>query len=174
MNFVIKLSKLCNLRCTYCYEYEELANKDRMSLENLDFFFKNLAPYLQQKSVKTPVKFILHGGEPLLLPDSYLQSLRDIQKKYLEPAGIIYQNLLQTNLTKLTDEKLKILQSLNIKLGVSLDVFGDQRVDISGKLSQDKVLDNLQRLLDAKVPFGAIAVLHALNIDRVLQHSGQS
>jgi len=32
----MKLSKLCNLRCTYCYEYEELAQKARMPLEGID------------------------------------------------------------------------------------------------------------------------------------------
>jgi len=38
MHFVLKLSKLCNLRCTYCYEYDELAVKDRMPREGLEFF----------------------------------------------------------------------------------------------------------------------------------------
>jgi len=35
MFFVMKVSKLCNLRCTYCYEYDELANRERMSLDQL-------------------------------------------------------------------------------------------------------------------------------------------
>ena len=33
--FVMKISKYCNLRCTYCYEYNELGNKERMSLDHI-------------------------------------------------------------------------------------------------------------------------------------------
>ena len=82
MHFVMKLSKLCNLRCNYCYEYEELDNKERMPLEGLDFFFRNLAIYLKSQPVENRVvNFILHGGEALLLPHSYLRAFREIQKK---------------------------------------------------------------------------------------------
>lgn len=168
MHFVIKLSKLCNLRCTYCYEYDELGNKERMSLENLEFFFKHLGPYLAEQTLTSPVRFVLHGGEPLLLPHHYLRAFRDLQRRYLDPMGLTYQNVLQTNLVKVSDRTLDLLQELDIRLGVSLDVFGDQRVDITGKPSQDRVLENLQHLIDRQIPFGAIAVLHALNLDRAV------
>jgi sulfatase maturation enzyme AslB (radical SAM superfamily) len=32
LEFVVKLSKYCNLRCSYCYEFEDLHKKDRMNL----------------------------------------------------------------------------------------------------------------------------------------------
>ena len=32
INWVVKASKLCNLRCRYCYEWNELAKPDRISL----------------------------------------------------------------------------------------------------------------------------------------------
>jgi uncharacterized protein len=31
--WVVKLSKLCNMRCSYCYEWNELGNPARMSPE---------------------------------------------------------------------------------------------------------------------------------------------
>ncbi|MGY6530624.1 MAG: radical SAM protein [Cyanobacterium sp.] len=169
MHFVIKLSKLCNLRCTYCYEYEELANKERMPLEGLDFFFRNLVPYLESKPehLRRP-HFVLHGGEALLLPHSYLRSFRDLQRKYLDPAGIKYSNGVQSNLVKVSDATLDLLEELEITLGISFDVFGNQRVDLKGQDSQDRVLDNLQRLIDRNIPFGAIMVLHKGNIDHIL------
>jgi len=169
MHFVIKLSKLCNLRCTYCYEYEELSNKERMPLEGLDFFFRNLVTYIESKPehLRTP-HFILHGGEALLLPHSYLRSFRDLQRKYLDAAGIKYSNGVQSNLVKISDATLDLLEELEISLGISFDVFGDQRVDIKGQDSQDRVLDNLQRVIDRNIPFGAIMVLHGGNIDHVL------
>jgi uncharacterized protein len=168
MHFVMKLSKLCNLRCTYCYEYEELGNKDRMPMEGLAYFFRNLADYLQAQPERTPLHFILHGGEALLLPHSYLREFRNLQRQYLDQAGIEYTVAVQSNLVKLSDATLDLLAEEEISLGISFDVFGDQRVDIKGSNSQDAVLENMQRLIDRRIPFGAIAVLHSLNIDHVV------
>ncbi|AUC61010.1 uncharacterized protein AA637_07525 [Cyanobacterium sp. HL-69] len=169
MHFVMKLSKLCNLRCNYCYEYEELDNKERMPLEGLDFFFRNLAIYLKSQPVENRVvNFILHGGEALLLPHSYLRAFREIQKKYLDSAGLEYTNGVQSNLVQISDATLDLLEELEISLGMSFDVFGNQRIDIKGKDSQDRVLDNMQRLIDRNIPFAAIMVLHGANINHVL------
>ena len=40
--FVVKISKFCNLRCSYCYEFEELGQRRRMSLADLHAFFTNV------------------------------------------------------------------------------------------------------------------------------------
>ena len=168
MYFVIKLSKLCNLRCNYCYEYEELANKERMSLQQLEYFFSHVADYLLNHPSPNVPEFVFHGGEPLLLPHQYFRDICSLQEKYLDRVGINYRNSLQTNLFKISDSTLDLLQELNISLGVSFDVFGKQRVDIKGKDSQESVIPNLQRLIDRKINFGIITVLHAENIDYVL------
>jgi len=172
MHFVLKLSKLCNLRCTYCYEYDELAVKDRMPREGLEFFIAGVADFaLQQRARGLPpseFRFVFHGGEPLLLPDEYLAALRDYQCKFLDPHNIPYGNILQTNLFRVSKSKIELLKSLGIRLGVSVDVFGDQRVTLSGSDSQDRVLDNLQMLNDIgylnNPGVGAISVLHKGNI----------
>ena len=168
MHFVMKLSKLCNLRCTYCYEYDELGNKERMPLEGLAYFFRNLADYLKNHPQSSPLHFILHGGEALLLPHSYLREFRNLQRQYLDTAGIEYTTAVQSNLVKISERTLDFLAEEKISLGISFDVFGDQRVDIKGHNSQEAVLENMQRLIDRKIPFGAIAVLHRLNIDYVV------
>ena len=165
----MKLSKLCNLRCTYCYEYEELSNKERMPLDGLEYFFKGLSQYIVNRKDCIPISLILHGGEALLLPDNYLRAFCALQKKYLDSNGIVYKTLVQSNLFKVSDKTLDLIKELNISLGISLDVFGEQRVDIAGRESQEKVLDNLQRLLDRNVPFGGISVLHALNVDKAVK-----
>ncbi|AFZ47672.1 Radical SAM domain protein [Cyanobacterium stanieri PCC 7202] len=166
MYFVIKLSKLCNLRCEYCYEYDELGNKEKMSLEQLESFFAHVADYFQQQEFSP--EFVFHGGEPLLLPEHYFRDFCSLQEKYLTQRGISFRNSLQTNLVHLSDRTLDLLEELNISLGVSFDVFGGQRIDIKGKDSRDQVVDNLQKLIDRKIPFGVINVVHALNIDYIL------
>ena len=44
-------------------------------------------------------------------------------------------------------------------VGVSFDVYGDQRVDKQGNLRTETVLSNMQQLVDRRIPFGAISVL---------------
>jgi uncharacterized protein len=67
-----------------------------------------------------------------------------------------------------TKSKILHLKSLGISLGISVDVFGGQRVGLTGTDSQDRVLDNLQMLNDIGYlddsGVGAIAVLHKGNI----------
>lgn len=171
MFFVLKLSKLCNLRCNYCYEYDELGLADRMPLDGLERFFAWLSAH-QPAGGWPPMNFVFHGGEPLLLPRCYLEAIVTSQRRHLEPAGIKYGNSLQTNLTRLDDAVLESLMDLNIGLGVSLDVFGGQRVTGRGSDSQDRVLANLQILFDRgfvqRRGVGIISVLHRHNIDRLV------
>ncbi len=169
MYIVMKLSKMCNLRCTYCYEYDELSNKERMPLDGIEYFFKSLSEYVLSRGNYFPIHLVFHGGEALLLPHEYLRAVCSIAEKYLGANGVKYDISVQSNLFKLSNKTLDLLEELNLHLGISLDVFGDQRLDIAGRVSQDKVLDNLQRLLDRDVNFGAISVLHALNVDKAVK-----
>jgi uncharacterized protein len=171
MYFVLKLSKLCNLRCTYCYEYEELGVRDRMPLAAMEHFFAGLAAR-QPPGGWPRLDFVLHGGEPMLLPAEYLEQFVELQRQHLGGAGIRYRTSLQTNLTRLDAEAIARLERLQIGLGVSLDVFGDQRVTLAGRSSQDKVLRNIQLLFDTRaierLGVGIISVLHRANVDRVV------
>jgi uncharacterized protein len=168
MHIVLKLSKLCNLRCLYCYEYDELGLRERMPLEGLDGFFGSVASWYAPER-REPLTFVLHGGEPLLLPEVYLREFVASLRRNLEPAGVPFRISLQTNLTRIDEKKIDLLEELGIGLGVSLDVFGDARVDARGHLSQPRALENLQKLFDLgaveRLGVGAISVLHAGNVD---------
>jgi uncharacterized protein len=168
----MKLSKLCNLRCSYCYEYDELGDPGRMPLDRLDWFFAGLAEHYQAAAWRFKVHFVLHGGEPLLLPERYLRDLVESMRRRLGGAGVPFECSLQTNLTRLEDRTITLLDELKIALGVSIDVYGGQRLTIAGEDSQDRALDNLQRLFDsgavARLGVGGISVLHRRNVDRAV------
>jgi uncharacterized protein len=71
-------------------------------------------------------------------------------------------NLLQTNLTVLTDRHIEFLRSKRFfseGIGVSFDVYGNQRVDVLGRLRTETVIENIHRLREAGIMFGAITVL---------------
>lgn len=155
--FVIKVSKYCNLRCDYCYEFAHLADKRRMSLDNIRAMFTNIANGIEVLQTEQ-ARFVWHGGEPLLIPIEFYEQVGVIQKQVL--GGLPYTNALQTNLTVLTERHIAFLKGgLFDDVGISFDVYGDQRVDTAGKLRTDTVLANLQKLIDNDIRFCGIAVL---------------
>ena len=172
MHFVMKLSKLCNLRCSYCYEYDELGDRGRMPLDRLDWFFASLAEHYVAAGWRFKLSFVFHGGEPLLLPERYLRALVGVMHHRLGAANVPFSMSMQTNLTRLTDRTIDLLDELRIALGVSIDVYGGQRLTISGEDAQDRALDNLQRLFDRdavrRLGVGGISVLHGRNVDRAV------
>src|SRR6185503_8399340 len=99
LELIVKVSKYCNLRCSYCYEYNELANKRRMSLEQLRAFFEHVADTASDFG-RDQIRFIWHGGEPLLLPPDYYHSIGQLQREILPPE-LKFTNHVQTNLTVL-------------------------------------------------------------------------
>jgi uncharacterized protein len=92
-----------------------------------------------------------------------------------------YQNLVQTNLTVLTDRHVEFLKEKSFfhHIGISFDVFGDLRVDTSGRLRNDAVMANMQKLIKEDIEFGAITVLcrdtigHARRIQKFWQTLGK-
>ncbi|MBL9100649.1 MAG: radical SAM protein [Myxococcales bacterium] len=168
----MKLSKLCNLRCSYCYEYDELGERGRMPLDRLEWFLAGLAEHYVAADWRFKLSFVFHGGEPLLLPETYLRALVAAMHRRLGDAGVPFEVSLQTNLTRLGDRTIDLLDELRVALGVSLDVYGGQRLTIAGADSQDRALDNLQRLFDRgvvrRLGVGGISVLHARNVDRAV------
>lgn len=158
LQFVMKLSKYCNLRCTYCYEFAFLDDRRRMSLDQLATMFRSVADYADRNDV-SKVVFTWHGGEPFMVPLEVYDQIKELQHKLMPNLAVM--NGIQTNLTILTDRHLEHLRSGRVfdMVSISFDVSGDQRVDKMGRPTTETVLDNMQRLIDAGVDFGAICVL---------------
>jgi uncharacterized protein len=163
--WVIKLSKLCNLRCRYCYEFNSLGDRTRMSLYQLERMFRTIANAFAGTGRRQD--FVWHGGEPLLAKASYYHAIADLQRRTLGETGIPFTNSVQTNLTILTDDLLELLRTFFYHVGVSIDVFGDQRVDTVGKSVEKRVLENMQTLIDEHIRFGCITVLSKMTVEHV-------
>lgn len=164
VQFVIKTSKFCNLRCRYCYEYPDLGDRQAISPEQLDLLYRHVADYYQQFDSPTHIDFVWHGGEPLLQkPEFYWQTFTRQQEIFGKLAPYI-TNSVQTNLTVLNSERIDLLKNGFNSVGVSLDLFGGLRVDTSGKDSLSTVLTNLDKLRDAEIPYGCITVLTKANL----------
>lgn len=179
VEWVVKISKLCNLRCAYCYEFPFLAERARMGLDDLRRMFRHVAEFYADSGKR--MDFVWHGGEPLLVEPSYYEAIVAAQHEILGAAAIEYTNSVQTNLTVLNTEILALLKSgMFSNIGVSVDLYGGQRVNVAGRSSQELVLANMQRLIDEGVGFGCITVLsqatklHVESVYRFFEEIGTS
>jgi uncharacterized protein len=164
VTWVLKASKLCNLRCTYCYEYENLADRSRMAPGSFRQAFRRMAQISAQ--LEASPKFCWHGGEPLVLPTQYFVEALDAQTQEFATAQSKPMNVVQTNLTMLGSRQLDLLRMFD-HVSISLDLFGGLRVNKSGNDSQDTVLRNMAELTREGIDFGAITVLSKHNVDCV-------
>lgn len=164
VQFVIKSSKFCNLRCRYCYEYAELGNREAIAPEQLDRMYAHIASYYSRLDRPVEIQFIWHGGEPLLQhPDYYWRTFDRQQQIFGELADSV-TNTVQTNLTVLNKHQIHLLREGFDGVGVSIDLFGGLRVNQTNVDSLDRVLANMDCLRSEKVRFGCITVLTQLNL----------
>ena len=61
VNWTVKASKLCNLRCAYCYEWDELANRAQITPGQWEHIFAAAFRYhrLQQARFGEPGRTII-------------------------------------------------------------------------------------------------------------------
>jgi uncharacterized protein len=165
--FVIKTSKQCNLRCQYCYEFSDLHKTDVMTMAQIESMYRHVEDYYRSLEQFTDIHFIWHGGEPLLLPPRFYWEALDLQAQIFSGDNYRVTNGVQTNLTVLDDERLLLLLEGFDSVGVSIDVLGGLRTYENGRDSQARVLENIDRLRAAKIPFSCISVLSQKNIDNI-------
>lgn len=160
IQFIVKISKLCNMRCEYCYEMNELSIATRISPEQCCRIYENIAEYYAAFQDDVEINFVWHGGEPLIIePNYYWNTFRMQQKVFSKYSHITTINTVQTNLTKLDSEREVLLKQGFDNVGVSVDLIDELRVDAQGKKLQARTLRNLDRLAELAIPFGCITVL---------------
>jgi uncharacterized protein len=170
LELVVKISKYCNLRCTYCYEFAELGHKRAMTLDQLRTMMMTVKDLAIARKLKR-VNFHWHGGEPFMIPLSRWNEIADLADEVFAPETIAFQvtHSVQTNLTILTDGHLEFLKSRRLfqSVGVSFDVVGGRRVDLKGRDSNATVASNVATLMETDVDFGFLAVLSKQTLPHV-------
>jgi len=154
---VMKATRLCNLRCTYCNAWREGPNQS-MSFEVLARATRDVlrAPGQNQ------VEFVWHGGEVTLLPRSFYHKALWLQQMFkLDEQDI--SNSVQTNGTLLTKEWADFLKKYKFSVGISLDgppqVNDYSRVDRKGQGTSARVSEGIRMLDEANVPYGILMVV---------------
>ena len=169
VEWVLKASKFCNLRCAYCYEWNSLGDRERISIDRwrriLDAVRRYHERLEQRRGAAVESRLIWHGGEPLTLPPTYLDEVMALQHAALD--GLTHDVLLQTNLYRLSDAILDVLLRHRVRLGVSMDVVGGARLDRGGHETEAAVVANMDRLERLGIAYGAITVVAKHNHRRL-------
>lgn len=168
IEWIVKASKLCNLRCRYCYEWEQLSDARKIEMDLWRKILIAIRDYriMYEENFDGPLfsTIIWHGGEPFVHSAEYWRQVLTLQKEifpeeWLQDDSI--SNTVQTNLYAITDEQIDLIIEYGIKVGVSCDFVPGTRMSANGKESNTRVFENLQRLDKAGITFGIITVLSA-------------
>ena len=157
LSLIVKATRLCNLRCTYCHDWRAGANQTM----NFSVMARMVASALRDEEYDV-VNFVWHGGEPTLLQFSFYEKAMLVQSRFRRP-GQVVMNTIQTNGTRLTESWAKFLRDNQFSVGVSLDgppdIHNKYRIYESGRPSFQDVSDTLDRLRQYGIPFSVLMVI---------------
>jgi len=168
MNIIIKTTKRCNLRCKYCYEHAHHNRNDVFTVKKIETIFRKIHEYYRSHSKPVRLQFVWHGGEPMLIPVSFYWKVLDLQNRIFPDKKYRIGNGIQTNLTLLDEDYLKLFRTGRMgTVGVSFDVFNENRIFKNGLPTDDVVLRNLDILRDEGVRHSVLCVITKQNIDHI-------
>jgi len=146
---IMKGTRLCNLRCTYCNYWREGPNQ----VMRFPVLARAIRDVLTSPRTVN-VEFVWHGGEPTLLPIAFYRKALWLQQRFRRP-GQVVKNRVQTNATRLSDDWIEFWQRYRFVVGVSLDgppeVHDRRRVDRHGRPTAAQVRAGLARLQAAEL-----------------------
>jgi uncharacterized protein len=169
IGLIVKGTRLCNLRCTYCHDWR--VGRDQVM--PFDVLLSLICGALQDEAHDS-VEFIWHGGETTLLPISFYEKAVFLQSQFRRE-GQVVRNSIQTNGTRLTSEWIGFFRAHQFGVGISLDgppELNDRvRVHASGRGSSAEVRKGMDLLREGGVPFSVLMVIDeealAIGPDRI-------
>ncbi|PLW80566.1 hypothetical protein C0585_01915 [Candidatus Woesearchaeota archaeon] len=154
-SLISKITERCNLSCSYCYL------KDKKDLEMSINTAENLIREFLAFN-KSFAHFTWVGGEPLLMPDSFFEEIKNFEEKY-NINNLNVSHSIQTNGLKLTPNRFDNLKRMGFKIGISYDGTPDLQ---SERMNNNQIDISLDNIYYAKGKAGLLAVLSKKTIGK--------
>lgn len=174
INLLIKpASGLCNLRCRYCFYYDEMKNRSQQSfgLMNFETIENIISKTLFFTEKECTIAY--QGGEPTLAGLDFFRKTIEFQNKY-NTKNITIHNAIQTNGFIIDEEWAKFFKENNFLVGISLDglkkTHDTNRITPDGSGSFQRIMNNIDILKKYKVDFNILTVVNRMtaeNIERI-------
>jgi uncharacterized protein len=156
ISLITKVTRICNLRCPYCHEWA-----DTKSVLEFETLANLIAKSMRAEKVKA-VRFIWHGGEPLVRGREFYEKALFIQNQ-CRRNGLNTRNSLQTNGTLVDAEWARFFHDKQFDVGVSLDgpreLHDRQRPNVNGRGSWEQTMRAVRLFREFEVRFGALVVI---------------
>lgn len=153
---ILKPTRACNLRCSYCHDWRAEPAVLPVSLE------ARLWRQLLAEGPYGAIDVVWHGGEPTLLRRRRILATIALQQAWRRP-GQVVNNVLQTNGTTMTEELAEFFATLGFRAAVSLDgplnVHDRSRVDVAGRGTFARAIRGFRLLRQAGVDPGVLLVV---------------
>ncbi len=153
----------CNMRCTYCFYYDEQANRETASYGLMSRETAHLLIDRAMGEAEGSVLFAFQGGEPTLMGLDFYRDFTDYAASRPERKRLNVSYALQTNGYALNEEWAAFFAKHRFLVGVSLDGTKDlhdrYRLDAAGKGTYNRVRENLRLLEKHKVDFNILTVV---------------
>jgi MoaA/NifB/PqqE/SkfB family radical SAM enzyme len=148
----IEITTKCNNNCLYCFN--NLHGLDEISITN----FRKILDILKENNIF----FIkLSGGEPLV--HSKFKQISLILKKY----NCFNKSIITNGL--LIDKYYNIINKCYDKIGISIDGSKETHSRLRGKLSYDKIINNVDKIKIPKIMYVTISKLNYKNIGDIIK-----
>ncbi|WP_404478515.1 radical SAM protein [Novosphingobium sp. BL-52-GroH] len=156
---IIKATRLCNLRCSYCRAWRE--GRDQV------LAFSHLLSVIAQ-AMRLPgirdLHIVWHGGETTLLSRRYFERAIWLQEHFRIDDRKV-GHAIQSNATRIDEHWARFFRATGFSVGVSLDVDAEShdrsRQFPGGVGSYAATKAGLEALAAAGVPHGLLAVIDA-------------
>jgi radical SAM protein with 4Fe4S-binding SPASM domain len=153
----MKITNGCNLKCNYCNVEADLPSTPKMSMERCN----RISELLITNSRERQLSQEFHGGEPLLFPDEWFEEAIGYAQRLAKKHGKIVEHPMQTNGTRLSEQRLEKLLKLGVHIGISFD--GPPHINDRHRMAGKRVEQTLRMLVEKRAPFGMILVLSPSN-----------
>lgn len=162
---------ICNLDCDYCFyrssASESLKHRENMTFEtakkSIDKFYEIVSSNETNQDYWQQITF--YGGEPLINKKMLMKAIPYAKQKFNDEYTALVIN---TNLTLIDDEIVKLFQDNNIEVQVSIDgpkeIHDQYRKTQSGLGTYNTVIKNIKTLLQNGVKVMPMITATNLNV----------
>jgi len=164
---ILKVTRDCNLRCSYCY----VKNKDNFKGEMMEFdtfkiIIQRIISDRKKNKYNGTFTLIFHGGEPLLLGVQKFMKFLSYSSRAFKANNIVYNFGIQTNLTLINKELLTILHDFDVSVGVSFDGIRESN-SARTEINTDKFEKYFLMLEEFNIKYGFLIVVNQANIKNI-------
>ena len=164
---VIKITDSCNYNCKFCYYAQNQLSSDLMDIELCKKIVKEVYDYNVRQSNEN-MRIIFHGGEPLLQPIEFFETMLEYEKELNKSNAIRIYHSVQSNGYYLDDNWIRFFKQNNFDVGISID--GPSWLNFhynkrGADYCTNRVINNIQKLVNIGVSFGIISVITNEHLD---------